>query len=213
MKTDELIAMLATGAVPVEPNAAARRFAMALGWGLFGVTLLMALIFGVRADMAQAVLLPMFWVKLLVPATAALAALRLSKRLACPGMQPGHAPILLGTLLLVAWVGAAASLLGSAPAERMELVLGYTWKTCTLSIALLSLPLLSTLIWALKGLAPVRPVLAGGSAGLLAGAASATIYALHCPEMAVPFLGIWYVLGIMTPTALGAMLGPKLLRW
>lgn len=44
-------------------------------------------------------------------------------------------------------------------------------------------------------------------------AVGALVYALRCPEMAAPFLGIWYLLGILIPTALGAMLGPPLLRW
>jgi len=65
----------------------------------------------------------------------------------------------------------------------------------------------------MRGLAPTRPAQAGGAAGLLAGAAGAAVYALHCPEMAAPFLGIWYVLGMAIPALLGAVLGPRLLRW
>ena len=48
---------------------------------------------------------------------------------------------------------------------------------------------------------------------VLAGALGALVYALHCPEMATPFLAVWYLAGIAIPTALGAMLGPRLLRW
>jgi hypothetical protein len=40
MKTDELISMLATGDVSVEPHAAARRYAAAIGGGALGVFLL-----------------------------------------------------------------------------------------------------------------------------------------------------------------------------
>ena len=65
----------------------------------------------------------------------------------------------------------------------------------------------------MKGLAPTRLALAGAAAGLLAGAGGALIYALHCPEMAAPFLAIWYLLGMLIPTAVGALLGPRLLRW
>ena len=46
-----------------------------------------------------------------------------------------------------------------------------------------------------------------------AGALGALVYALHCPEMATPFLAVWYVAGMAIPTALGAVLGPRLLRW
>ena len=65
----------------------------------------------------------------------------------------------------------------------------------------------------MKGLAPTRPALAGAASGLLAGALGALVYALHCPEMAAPFLGIWYLLGMLIPAVVGAMVGPLLLRW
>jgi hypothetical protein len=39
------------------------------------------------------------------------------------------------------------------------------------------------------------------------------VYALHCPEMAAPFLGIWYVLGMAIPAVLGAAVGSRMLRW
>ena len=213
MKTDELIAMLANGAAPVDADAGVRRLAMALGWGLFGATLLMALLLGVRADLAEALRLPMFWMKLGVPVLAAAAALQLSRRLGLPGTGPGRAPLLLSVLLLAAWTGAAAVLLGSAPERWAPLVFGATWKTCPFNIALLSSPVFVAAFWAMRGMAPTRPAQAGGAAGLLAGAAGAAVYALHCPEMTAPFLGIWYVLGMAIPASLGVVLGPRLLRF
>ncbi len=50
-------------------------------------------------------------------------------------------------------------------------------------------------------------------AGLLAGACAALVYSLHCPEMGAPFLGSWYLAGLLIPTALGMLAGPRLLRW
>ena len=61
MKTDDLITMLASGAEAAEPHALERRFTIALGWGAFGATLLMAIMLGVRPDLSEAVRLPMFW--------------------------------------------------------------------------------------------------------------------------------------------------------
>jgi hypothetical protein len=29
----------------------------------------------------------------------------------------------------------------------------------------------------------------------------------------VPFWGVWYVLGMLVPTVLGGLLGPRVLRW
>jgi hypothetical protein len=47
----------------------------------------------------------------------------------------------------------------------------------------------------------------------LAGAVGALVYTLHCPELGAPFLGIWYVLGMLAPALLGAALGPRILNW
>src|SRR5690606_10056653 len=57
-----------------------------------------------------------------------------------------------------------------------------------------------------------RPV-AGAAAGVLAGGAGAFAYAFHCPELAAPFLAVWYVLGMAMPVVAGALIGPRLLRW
>ena len=111
------------------------------------------------------------------------------------------------------WLLAAIVLLGAAPGERGELVLGQSAASCPFIIALLSAPLFVAAFWAMMGLAPTRLVLAGAAAGVLSGAGGALVYALYCPEMAAPFIGIWYLLGMLIPTVMGALLGPRLLRW
>jgi hypothetical protein len=65
----------------------------------------------------------------------------------------------------------------------------------------------------MRQLAPTRPILAGGCAGLLAGAAGAWVYAFHCNESAAPFMAIWYTLGIAAAGLLGAATGRWVLRW
>ena len=213
MTTDDLVTMLAAGAGPVEPGATVRRYAAALGWGAFGATLLMAIVLGVRPDLAEAALLPMFWIKLAFPACLAAAALYAAARLSRPGVQLGRVPSALAAPVLAMWLLAAFALLNAAVGEREELIFGGTWVACPLFVALLSLPVFAAAMWAMKGLAPTRLALAGAAAGLLAGSAGALIYALHCPEMEVPFLAIWYLLGMLIPTAVGAVIGPRLLRW
>ena len=71
MKTDELITMLAGDAGAVALRVWQRRYALALGVGLIGAALLMVLLLGVRPDIADAIRLPMFWVKLAFPAALA----------------------------------------------------------------------------------------------------------------------------------------------
>lgn len=212
MKTDDLVAMLAAGAAPVEPGATPRRYAAALGWGAFGATLLMAIALGVRADLAAAARLPMFWMKLAFPACLAAGALFAATRLSRPGVSLGRVDAALAAPVLAMWL-LAAFVLASASGEREALIFGATWNVCPLLVAMLSLPVLVAALWAMRGLAPTRLAAAGAAAGLLAGAVGALIYALHCPEMEAPFLAIWYLLGMLIPTAAGALIGPHLLRW
>jgi len=213
MKTDDLVTLLATGASAVEPNALARRYTLSLGWGAFGATLLMAILLGVRSDIDAAAQLPMFWIKLAFPASVAVASLVAASRLSRPGARLGGARGGLVAPVLVIWLYAAWVLLAAPPAERAELVMGRTWRYCLVGIPTLAAPVFAATLWAMKGLAPTRPALAGAAAGLLAGAMAALVYALHCPEMEAPFIGVWYVVGMLIPAAAGALLGPLVLRW
>ncbi len=213
MKTDKLVELLATGANAVEPDATARRYALALGWGAFGAVLLMAILLGVRPDIHEAAWLPMFWIKLAFPASVVVGGLFAATRLSRPGVRLGRVPGALVAPVLAIWLLSAFALVRAAQPEREELIFGGTWQSCPFSIAMLSVPVLVAVLWAMKGLAPTRLALAGAAAGLLAGAIGALVYALHCPEMAAPFLGIWYVAGMLIPAAAGALLGPRLLRW
>ncbi len=111
------------------------------------------------------------------------------------------------------WLLAATVWLRADGVLRDSLLFGTTWQSCPFLIAGLSLPLFVTFSWALRGLAPTRLRLAGLAVGFLSGALSALIYCLHCPEMGLPFVACWYLLGMLIPTAVGGMLGPKLLRW
>ena len=213
MRTDELIGLLAQDAEPVAPHAIERRFAVAALAGLAGATVLMLALFGLRPDLLQTLALPMFWGKLLFAAALAVAGVALLRRLARPGLGLGHSLALLALPPVVLWALAALVLGQAAPAERMPLILGSTWRSCPFNIAALSVPALAALFWALRGAAPTRLAWAGAGAGLLAGALGTLVYALHCPEMAAPFLAVWYLAGMALPTALGAFLGPRLLRW
>ena len=213
MKTDELVAFLAAGADAVESNVVARRYALSLGWGAFGATLLMSVLLGVRADIETAARLPMFWVKLAFPASLAVASLIAASRLSRPGGRLGGTRSAVVVPVIVIWLYAAWVLLGAPPAERADLVMGRTWKYCLVGIPTLAVPVFCAALWAMKGLAPTRLALAGAAAGLLSGATAALVYALHCPEMEAPFLGVWYVAGMAVPVVVGALLGPLVLRW
>lgn len=213
MKTDDLVSMLARDAGAVPPRVWRRRYALATGAGLLGATGLMLWRLGVRPDIADAVALPMFWVKLVFPAALAALALLAATRLSRPGMTLNALGPLLAAPVLVIWLLAGVALLGAAPQDRGMLVWGETWSACLVNVPMLAAPAFVGLFWVMKTLAPVHPARAGAAAGLLAGALGATVYAVHCPELAAPFIGIWYLLGMLIPAALGALAGLRLLRW
>ena len=213
MKTDELVTMLATGSAAARPKAPGHRFVLALGYGGLAAALLMAFMLGVRPDLVQALRLPMFWAKLgftgSLAAASAVAAIRLSR----PGASLAAVPAVLAAIVLAMWALAALSLARAAPGQWPELVFGQTWRVCPFLIAVLSVPVFVAVLWAMQGLAPTRLRLAGATAGLLAGTSAALVYCVHCPELTAPFIGLWYVLGMLIPAGAGALLGPRLLRW
>jgi hypothetical protein len=213
MRTEDLVTMLATGAGAVRPNQAARRYAGAVAWGALGAVLLMAALLGLRPDLAAALLLPMFWVKLAFVACLAAASLAAALRLSRPGARLAWVAGALSAPVVAIWLLAAIALARAGAGQRALLFFGNTWDVCPFLIATLSVPGFVAAMWAMKGLAPTRLRLAGAAAGLLAGAVGALVYCLHCPEMGAPFIGFWYLLGMLVPSAAGALLGPRLLRW
>lgn len=213
MKTEELIELLAADTTPVQPQALEQRFALATLMGLLGSSALLLALFGLRPDLETAMADPMFWGKLLFAATLALAGLLMLRRLARPGVSTDHVRWLMAVPVLAVWVAAAMTLWGASPEARWSLLLGSTWRTCPFNIAALSAPALAAGLWALRGGAPTRLAATGATAGAFAGGLATMVYALHCPEMAAPFMAVWYVLGIAIPTAAGAWLGPRTLHW
>ncbi len=213
MKTDQLITLLANGVSVVDGRQARWHSAMMLGCGALGTVLLMVMWLGVRRDLADAALLPMFWAKLAFAATLLVGAYTVALRLSRPDMRVGHAPLALAVPVLMIWLLAAVALMTAAPESRSNLLLGVSWQVCPINIALLSLPSFIAALWVMRSLAPVRPALAGAASGLFAGALGALAYSFYCPELAAPFIGIWYLLGMLIPALVGGMIGSWLLRW
>jgi hypothetical protein len=213
MKTDDLIDMLSTGAGAVDRHAGARRFGAALPLALLGSLLLMAVVFGVRPDLAIVARTAAFWAKLAFAFCVALGAVVTVSRLARPGVRVGAGGWLFALPVALVWIGGVALVALATPADRVALLLGHTWRTCPFNILLLSVPGFFAVFRAVRGLAPTRLRVAGAASGLLAGAIATFAYSFHCPEMSAAFWSIWYVLGMLLATALGALLGPRLLRW
>ncbi|SAL75152.1 DUF1109 domain-containing protein [Caballeronia telluris] len=213
MKTDDFISMLANGVTPVDRHVLVRRFGIAVLIGAVSAMLLVAVFLGVRTDLAVVAVTPVFWAKIALPLLLMVGALVVSTRLARPGVAPKGGWALIGLPVAAVWIATLYVLASASADERLAMVLGKTWRVCPLNIAMLSVPGLIAAFWALKGLAPTRLALTGAVGGLLAGSTATLAYCLHCPEMAIPFWGVWYVLGMLVPTVIGALLGPRLLRW
>ncbi len=213
MKTDELINMLASHTPPVDRRIVARRFGAASVIALLLALLMLLAFFGIRPDIGEVVIMPLFWAKLALPSAMLGGALRVTARLARPGVPVGSSWTTLAAPLAAVWLAALGLLLSVSAQNRWALVFGETWRVCPLNIALLSIPTFVCVFWAIRGLAPTRLRLAGAAGGLLAGSIATLAYSLHCPEMSVAFWAVWYVLGMLIPTSIGALFGPRLLRW
>ncbi|SEC33473.1 hypothetical protein SAMN02787142_1214 [Burkholderia sp. WP9] len=213
MKTDDFISLLATGVAPVDRRALTKRFGLAVLIGAAGATLIMAVVLGIRRDLAEVAVTPIFWAKIALPLCVMIGSLWMSTRLARPGVRTGGSGWLIAAPVAAVWLAGAYVLMAAPGEARLAVVLGKTWRVCPFNIAMLSIPGFIAVFWALKGLAPTRLALTGAAGGLLAGSTATLAYCLHCPEMGIPFWGAWYVLGMLLPAVVGAVLGPRLLRW
>lgn len=211
MNTDAWIDMLARGAGPAQPQPVARLLGQALLPGLAASIALALLILGpIPAWMLAE---PAPWLKwgyaLLLGAAAAWAVARLAR----PAARIGGPVVALLMVLGLAAVVGLASLLSQPELGWPTALRGHSWRTCTLSVLGMSVPALLLLSRALRRLAPTRLRLAGLAVGLLSGCIGAFGYAVACMERAPSFIALWYTLGILAAGALGAWLGPRLLRW
>jgi hypothetical protein len=213
MQTTDLIDQLAGGLRPTARRVALRRLAQGLVVGALAAFAVVFVYLGLRADLGSAMLTASFWMKWAFAVAIMAVALVMCVRLSRPEGRPGELPLALAAPLLMIGALAVIQLARVPEAERITLWLGHSALRCPWNIAALSIPLVLGVLWAMRGLAPTRLRWAGFSAGCLAGAAAAVVYAMHCNETAVPFVATWYSLGILLPALLGLLIGPRVLRW
>jgi hypothetical protein len=211
MKTQSLIDMLARSAGPAPRALVLQRLSPAALAGLAMAACAALALFGLVPAALFATAVP--WMKMAYAGALALSAGWLTARLAVP-LAPGRRPLLLTAAVVLAMAAAGAVSWAAEPAGAgAAALLGHSWFSCPWNVLALSLPALAALLWAVRGLAPIRPRAAGFAAGLTAGALGAFGYALSCPEASAAFVAVWYTLGVLLTGALGAALGPRALRW
>jgi hypothetical protein len=213
MRTDDLIAGLVAELKPVRTHAVTWMLGLALCLGVVTAIGLMLAWLGLRPDLRLAVGASPFWMKAGYTIVLALFGFLLVEKAGRPGARiaPWLYPVFLA-VGVIAILGAAQALRAPA-ALRWPMFLGSSYAVCPGFIVALSIPILVAVLLGLRRMAPTRLVLSGALAGLLAGAAGASVYGLHCTESAALFVAFWYTLGIAAVTALGAICGRFVLRW
>jgi hypothetical protein len=213
VRTEELVSLLATGGEAIDVRLPLKRFLVAVLAGTGVAMLLMSAWLGVRSTLVRDFSTPLFWIKEAFCVALSIAGLAVVVHLGRPGARVGRIWVGLAAPVIAIWLLAAWVLLSADEGARAGLILGQTASVCPTRITLISTPLFVAMLAALRKMAPTRLQLSGASAGFAAGSMAALVYSLHCPELQAPFLGIWYVSGILIPTAIGAALGQRLLRW
>jgi len=213
MNTDDLISRLSQDVPPVSRRAVGWRLGIGMALGGLVSVALVALVLGIRPDLGLAMRGTAFWVKWSYTFSLAVAAVVMVVQLARPdSARLRWAWLLVVPVSLLAIVG-VAELARTPPGEWLAMWLGHSWMVCPWLVLALAMPIFVGLLWSFRRMAPTRLRAAGAAAGLAAGAFAATVYCMHCPEVSAIFVLTWYSLGILLAASLGALLGPRLLRW
>ena len=213
MDDEQLIRALVRDHRPVARSALALRLAASAAVGLAAAIALAIHFTGLRPDIVPALGTFPFWMKWVYVGLLGAGALVGIEKVARPDTADLPWLWLLGLPVAGILVLAGFQAWHAPPGAWPRLWMGVSWDSCPMTIAALSIPVFVGLIFASRKFAPVRLRLAGFLAGLASGGLSAFAYALHCPETSAVFVAIWYSAGIAIPAIIGALLGPRLLRW
>ncbi len=168
---------------------------------------------GVRPDVMTAMRNPFFDLKFAVTLALAISAIAISLHLSRPEASlRGWAWLLLIPIGLLVG-GIIAEMMMPQRTPMMTRLVGRNAWNCLTSIPLMALPLLAAALLGLRHGAPTRPAVAGAIAGLLSTGLAATLYASHCTDDSPLFVATWYTIAAMLVTAIGALAGPRVLRF
>ena len=212
MDTDQLIRTLAAD----NPHRA-RPVGFVLALALLAAAPVSLLMFfaelGVRPDVMTAMHNPFFDLKFAVTLALAAAAITIALHLSRPeaSLRGWVWLLIIPAGLLVG--GISGEMMVPQRLPMMTRLVGSNSKVCMTAIPMMSLPLLAASLVGLRHGAPTAPAAAGAMAGLLSAGLAATVYASHCTDDSPLFVATWYSLAAALVTALGALLGSKLLRF
>ena len=215
MNTERLIDVLSTNLEPVSQGRLEKTLILAIVTGGAAAFSLMLATVGPRPDLHSTAHLEWSAVKLLF----ALSVIGVGAPLLIRSMRPGLEDKTWGLIFLPFFVAIAVALtpLFSGPPQAWRGLLDAATTTSP-GRCLYCIPFFAVIPWAaaicaLRKGAPTRLKLSGAIAGIVAGGLGAAAYALSCKSDTIPFIAIWYGLAIALCAALGALFGPRLLRW
>lgn len=211
MKTDELIQMLSTRAGPADLQLPRRLVARTILFTLLAATLLSITLMGGAS--IENMLQSAFWLKVAYAGLLAALASHLFVNAGKPAVPLTQNIKRLASLVLLAIGLGLAYCLAAPLGERLTLITGHSWLACPWLIALVSAPGLAASLISMRAMAPTQPRIAGFACGIFAGAVSSAGYAIACTESSPTFVALWYSAGILLVGVIGALLGPRVLRW
>jgi hypothetical protein len=212
MRTENLIEAISRDAGAPRPWLAGRMASALIAGGAVSYVLFM-LGLGMRSDIVAAFATWRFTLKVALAALSLAAACWAAARLARPETTARDVGLALAAAPAVLALAVACELVTLPAAEWSARAIGTNALVCLTSVPLLSVAPLAAMLAALRVGAPRSATLAGAVAGLIAGGAGATLYALHCLDDSPLFVAVWYSLAIALVAVAGAALGRRLLRW
>ena len=209
---DDFLDRLASDAVAVR-RVDSSRFATLFGLAALTSAAIIVGLSGMRADLAEVVVSPMFLWKLAAMGTVALLAVPMLAAAGRPGAATpriGHAAIAGLVLLGLPLVYAVAT---QPPAESMNGLEATRGLGCLFWTVAASVPVwLASLVW-LREAAPTDLGRASWSAGIASGAVAATLFVLHCPYDDIVYVAVWYGASVALVAGFTRLLLPRLIRW
>lgn len=213
MKTERLIEMLSTNIEPVNRTELRTSLAWAVVVGGAAAFSLMLSTVSPRGDLGTGSSLGFVALKLLFALSVIGAGLAFLGKAVRPG-QDARLPFELALLPFIAvGVAAVAELAFGLSTGPHRMTTDTHWLLCLYCIPLFAAIPFVLLVWALRLGAPTSLARTGAMAGLVSGAVGAAAYAFHCPDDSLPFIALWYGMSIAFCAAVGAALGPRVLRW
>jgi len=215
MKTDELIAVLGR-----EPPSYSRFTSTLMVAAAALVALALVLTLSLvwlkpRDDLGFALVVHnhVFLLKLVFAFGVVASALPIVRDLSVPGRRVGWDYILAAAPFVIVMLLAMGEFAAMPVSDWSHHVDRAGLLECVWKIPALAVPAFVVLVIAIRRLAPTNLVHVGAYVGLLSGGIGALGYALHCHDNGFAFVALAYSFAIFETAMVGALLGPRVLRW